>query len=448
MSFSGFPKALGYAFSKMEGYSKSVDIVYPDRKNGVKSNSTIRVALAPNSLVNLRSFTMHYKFKPTHKGGRLTAGVAASGTGGSAVAAVEEYTEYNNRFAPRLTSSIINSTSLYFNNNLVDQVDDYGLLYNTLWDMSVGSEQNNKRFLENVQPLVYDGVGVGGGSDKMLIEPNHIINNWVNFLGTSSCEYLDTNDTGLVELAIRLNSSSILSDPTSMITGSTLTIASLPIEYELDDIYFTYERIHMEDPLYFDIKRSKLMGEGLDIMWKSYSTHQGSLTSDINYDFNVSAQSLDSVICISRPKTYQNVGSIIDGFDQSKFFERSLPDLNTSMIQINGVNIYKQPLKPHEIYHQNMLALNGHNDVHHSTHAGCKGITSFLTHYFTHYLSLNYTNDTPAPMISGLDGKGASFNILWKASKTDSSSEVYPVVFCAKSSVLKISAGKQISLLS
>ena len=96
MSFGGFPKSLGYAFSKMEGYSKSVDIVYPDRKNGVKSNSTIRVALAPNSLVNLWSFTMHYKFKPTHKGGRLTAAVPGSGTGASAVVSVDEYTEYNN----------------------------------------------------------------------------------------------------------------------------------------------------------------------------------------------------------------------------------------------------------------------------------------------------------------------------------------------------------------
>ena len=178
MSFGGFPKALGYAFSKMEGYSKSVDIVYPDRKNGVKSNSTIRVALAPNSVVNLRSFTMHYKFKPTHKGTRDTP---ASGS-------TAAFTEHNNRFAPRLTSSIINSTSLYFNNNLVDQVDDYGLLYNTLWDMSVGSEQDNKRFLENVQPYKFDGLTVGFG-DKLLIQPDHIINNWVNFFGTSSCEY-------------------------------------------------------------------------------------------------------------------------------------------------------------------------------------------------------------------------------------------------------------------
>ena len=270
------------------------------------------------------------------------------------------------------------------------------------------------------------------------------------FFGTSSCEYLDTNDTGLVELAIRLNSSSILGDPSTMIDVSTvaLDVAAQDIEYELDDIYFTYERIHMEDPLYFDIKRSKLMGEGLDIMWKSYSTHSGSLTNQINYDFNVSAQSLDSVICTSRPSTYQDVAKIITGFDQTNFFQRSLPNLKTSMIQINGVNIYKQPLKPHEVYHQNMLALNGHNDVHHSTHKGCKGMTTFLKNYFVHYLSLNYTNDTPTPLISGLDGKGSSFNILWKVERDSGGLDVYPVVFCAKSSVLKISAGKQITLLS
>jgi hypothetical protein len=435
MSFGGFPKALGYAFSKLEGFSKSVDIVYPDRRNDVKSNSTVRVGLAPNSLIDLRSFTMHYTFQPTSGGAKLTP--ISGGT--------PAFTEFNNRFHPRNSSSVINATSLYFNNNLVDQVDDYGLLYNTLWDLSVGSDQNNKRFLENVQPLVIDGVTTGN-SDRINNPPREfIISNWINFLGTSSAEYLDTNDTGTVELAIRLSPPQMLCTSLNPVSG-TLTIPADPVEYELDNIYFTYNRIHMEDPLYFDIKRSKLMGDGLDIMWKSYSTHQGSLTSDINYDFNVSASSLDSIICTSRPSGFQTVGAIIAGFDQSVFYQRNLSDLTTSQLQINGVNIYKQPLKATEIYHQNMLALNGHNDVHHSTHSGCNGITRFLTNYFTHYLSLNFTGDTVSPMISGLDGKGSSFNILWTAKKS-TGSQVFPIVFCAKSSVLKISAGKQITLM-
>lgn len=476
MSFTGFPKGLGFAFSKMAGFSKQIDIVYPDRKDSVTAGSRIRVKMNNNTHMGLRTLNMYYNFTVPNRG----------------TCAVNNFVQ--SRFHPRLSSSIIQSIAIYFNNNLIDITDEYNLLYNTLYDLNSGDDQIAKRFLEGsdasrrftenyaiantsthtVRNTNLTTANAAGNGDYSDTDRPFVINNFMNFLGNSSCEYLDTNDVGDFELVITLAPATICFHSGN--DAANANAAPTPLTYTLNNIYFTYERIILEDPLYYQIKESRLMSpEGLEIEYTSYESHIGPLQDrSINYSFNTNASSLDTIICTTRRSDYNtetflqldgfNAGATaninfpvklntgIDCFNQSMYFRRDLSSLTTSQITINGTQMYKSPLSPVEIWNENLLALNAQGDLNHAVHPGCNSLPAFLKYYFAHILSLNYNKETKEPLISGLDGKGSSFNILWKTTNNTTqiaagAAQVIPIVFCAKSNVVRINAGKQISIM-
>ncbi len=97
-------------------------------------------------------------------------------------------------------------------------------LYNSLYDLSCAGDQTAKRFLENSDPniLVDNGAtdttcstfkvtafGVGGKVQNATTQPFYI-NNWLGFISMASTPVIDTNDTGVIELELRLKSRDIL----------------------------------------------------------------------------------------------------------------------------------------------------------------------------------------------------------------------------------------------
>ena len=472
MSFSGYPKALSYAFGRLEGFSKITQRVEPNRRDDVKAGSTIKVAIEPNTLWNLRSFCMYYDFT-VNKVGANSAG------------------DVQSRFHPRLSSSIIDTIAIYMNNYQVDNCADYNLLYNTLWDMSAGNDQVSRRFLEMTDPSIsvtdsinaekteYD-IFVQANNTMDAVDKSHtrqtcVINSWANFLGNSGVEYLDTNDTGLTEISIRLAPSTICWKGGERTADADKVPAAgvSKAEYKLDNIYFTYSKIVFKDTMYEQIKHDALMTEsGLRVKFTSYETHTGALQHrSINYQFSTNASSLDTIIATTRRKdydvedflqltnaetneiTYFNLASDSKShkaFNQSKYFRRDLSGLKDSQFFINGTAMSQRALTPAEVFTETTIALNDQNDLNASYHKGLCGLPQFLKFYFAHVLSLNYNGETSIPTISGLDGGGSSFTILWKTNcdtnLTADDAQVYPVVFTASSRVLVINAGKQVSV--
>ena len=475
-----FPAGLGSAFDRLSNFTKQIDIVYPDRKDAVIHQSRIRVKLNANSLVNLRSLKMYYQFTTPQ------AGLAVGGT-------------QIGRYHPRYSSSIIQDIAMYFNNNLISSINEYNLLYNTLGDLTMGNNQKAKRYLENLDPsvkflgeanignndevitLIYPTRQSVAGTDNSDTNRQFVINNFINFLGNASTEYLNTNITGDFELAITLAPATIVWQayihPTA---GNAAHLAAPAVPtYTLNNIYFTYERVILNDPLYDNLISSQVNSpEGLKICFTEYSTHIGPLqTRDINYSFNTSASSLDNIICTTRRADYQTVGPLLttgggiaagnpyeldlittgnNSFNQSTYFRRDLLSLGTSQIEINGTQMYKRPLTKFEIYQETLNAISPSDDIVSNVHPGLNSINSFLKYYFAHILSLNYNGETKVPTISGLDGRGSNFSILWKVSNSETIpaivagagySQVYPVVFCAKSQVLQINAGQQHAIM-
>jgi len=468
MSFTGYPKGLSFAFSRLAGFTKQIDIVYPDRKDDVSANSTIKVKFNPNSHIGLRTVNMYYKLTANRVG--LTA--------------TDNYSQ--NRFAPRLSSSIIKDISLFFNSGLIERVEEYGLLYNTLFDLNCGQDQINKRFLEGSDPSIIVQETFNANASTITLRNTNlttnaadfsdtsrqfVINNFMNFLGSSCCEYLSTNLTGDMELQITLNPASILWRSG---VGANAVAAPTTPNYELDDIYFTYERIVLNDGgLYDEILMREMSSEkGLEIEFKTYSTHVGALQNRaINFSFNTSASSLNNIICTTRRSDYNTEGYLLLGaynvtaattnfaatlaagganaFNQCTFFQRDLSSITGSQIYINGTAMYKQPLKPYEIFNETLLSIYGQNDLTHSLHPGLNSLPAFLKYYFTQILSLNYNKDGSSTLISGLDGKGSTFNIQWVTTNDTGliaagQAQVQPIVFCEKSQVVVIQPGRQI----
>ena len=133
MEFSSFPRNLAYTVKTLSGFSKSTVKILPDnRTTSVQRGDVIRVRLPQNSLIDLRTFTMYYD----------------GSTESSATTSLAHF--------PRLSSSIIETLTIFVNGTQIENIQNYHLLYNTLYDLDGGGiDQQAKRHLENIDPSVY-----------------------------------------------------------------------------------------------------------------------------------------------------------------------------------------------------------------------------------------------------------------------------------------------------
>jgi len=128
MEIPDFPKNLAYNIKNLSGFSKTTVVLSPD-KTIVDAGDTIKVKLPSNKIVDLRTFSMHFK------------GTCSAASTSSKV------------HFPRLSSSLIKTLAVYVNGTLIERIDHYNTLYNKLYDLDGGGvDQTAKRFLENSDP--------------------------------------------------------------------------------------------------------------------------------------------------------------------------------------------------------------------------------------------------------------------------------------------------------
>ena len=296
MEFGSFPKNLAYNVKSLSGFSKTVVKLTPTPNGPVEAGSTFKVRLPPNTLIDLRTLSLFYEGTCTSTGG---AGFL--------------------RF-PRLSSSIIDTLNIYVNGTLIENIQAYGDLYNCLYDISAAGDQTAKRYLENSDPSIYvdstinttyndatcgkvlKATAFAGGLAAHASKQVFCVNNWLGFLGSSSTPVIDTNDTGIIEIEIRLKNSTILWSTNSDAAGAdpTLTGAS----YKIDNISFNVNKIVFNDPLYYNLKASKLLGDGLTIGYQTYICSKSGAqlkSTSMNINTNINTTSLDQLILTSSP---------------------------------------------------------------------------------------------------------------------------------------------------
>jgi len=397
MEFASFPKNLAYNIKTLSGFSKSTVVLTPDKSAVVNHGDTIKVKLPSNTIVDLRTFTMHFK------GTALADGASSK------------------MHFPRLTSSLIKTLAVYINGTLIERIDNYNTLYNKLYDLDGGGvDQTAKRFLENSDPSIgyktaANSTDVSGGNrvNKTLIatasdtKQKMMVNNWLGFLSTASCPCPDTNDLNNVEIEITFDNEKVLWGAGGATASNN--IVSAGAAYKLEDVKFTIAKIVFNDPLYYNLKASKMLSSGLMVGYQTYVTSkQASFLkgSSINVLTTVNTTSLDQIICclqssdtsISKlqlagannkdkgltfnevfPTAYAaqaantNEDDVVAGdlYNNSWYFRSDATGLVSSSIEINNTPLMPQPLDDATVYNETLIALGNLNqDMSWGIHPG------------------------------------------------------------------------------
>lgn len=312
------------------------------------------------------------------------------------------------------------------------------------------------------------------------------ITHWLGFIGSCSPSVLDTSDLGDVFIQFAFSTPYVLPS-TINATAQTLAGAS----YTLDNIYCTCDVISFASDEYYSLKASKLTSSGLNVGFHSYLNARFATvtkSSGINVNWNVSANSLDQIICTMSKKDQNsvwkpmlvygsndagatvynmsqivadplgkvnNVGSIRtdvlgDGFMNSYFFLRNAQAIKESRISINNRPLNYGFIAPKEIFIETMKAL-GYNHIDLGTNglnACIFSLVHFCKYYFAHIEDLTI-QDTKDFWISGLNSLGSTLTITWEANFNGSSNsqETVPILYARLSKVLNIQPGRNITVI-
>jgi hypothetical protein len=472
MEFGGFPKNLSYNIKTLSGFSKTSVKLTPDKGSGVVNmGDTIKVKLPSNTIVDLRTFSMFAK------------GSCSSAAGKS-----------NVRF-PRLTSSLIKTLAVYVNGTLIERIDNYNVLYNKLYDLDGGGvDQTAKRFLENADPSCdytmtqsHTGgtlVNLVKATGPVIVDKKLMVNNWLGFISTCSCPCPDTNDLNEVIVEITFADEKVLWGAGSDATKS-LAIDAAGAKWSLQDVHFTISKIVFNDPLYYNMKASKLLSSGLTLGYQTYISSKGASQakgSSVNVLTTVNSTSLDQLICClqnanvdinklqlygtndleagkpfaevyANPLAGQTNANHFDAsagglYNQSIYFKSDASGLHSSSIEINNTPLMPQPLDDAEVYNETLIALGNLNqDMSSGVHPGCKSLADFLKFYFTHIVSLENIQQGDFYK-SGLDGKASALNIAWKLVFSGSSASQYtPYIFAKTTRMCQINEGHSVTII-
>lgn len=481
---SGFPKNLAYTLKALSNFTKQTVKVLPDRVNGVVFGEVSRFRLPASAMIDFRTICI-YADVSLYK---------------STFAATTDFSLH----LPRNTNSLIQQLTITCNGVQICNINDYNLLYNTLYDMEgADNSQSSKRFLENADPSVYyysKNTQAGGNTAINYVNTTThnannyetsrpiTINNFLGFIGSVSTPVIDLNDTGDMIIEIRWSPHTVCWGSAPKVnTNYSVATAN---DCVLNNIRLTCSKINFESSEYYELKSQKLLSDGLMIGYYDYWTSRGTAvqkSSGINMNFNITTNSLDQCIATFQKSDYATIkplvlhgagtvadpsgglafteimadadqvtttdGAIGDAFNQSYYFMRPGCDLATSQWSINSTNIDPYPLPPSEIWGNNLIAL-GNNNIDFGTsgvHPGCLSLFHFLKYYFCHILSLENLSGDGQMWRSGLNGNGSTININYaatfsKVGATDNGENICPVVFCRSTKVLTIKAGHLISV--
>jgi hypothetical protein len=210
------PSRMQYRFRELNKILKQTVTIIPNNgQSDVKDNDTIILELPHNSVVDLNTFIMEYTGETKHMGKTNTGGGAgADGYLGT-------------RFFPRNSASIIEQLDVEINGQTRFTCNNYGLLYNTLFDYTAAQDSLNRRKVgENADPsskfayvhetggdeVYFERRGFSVGSlddDSARDKEDYVIRSWLGLLNPSTA-IIDTNILGSVVIKIRLAPSSCL----------------------------------------------------------------------------------------------------------------------------------------------------------------------------------------------------------------------------------------------
>ena len=290
------PSRMQYRFRELNKILKQTVTIIPNNgQSDVRDNDTIILELPHNSVVDLNTFIMEYTGETKH------AGKANTGPGAGAAGYLQT------RFFPRNSASIIEQLDVEINGQTRFTCNNYGLLYNTLFDYTAAQDSLNRRKVgENADPsskfaYFHDAAGDEFYTERRgysigLIEngsardkEDYVIRSWLGLLNPSTA-IIDTNILGSCVIKIRLAPSSCLqigaasnaasdevttaNTETGIVVAAVASGTALAAEdpgYTLKNVKFSIVRYDMPQEFYMGQAAKLASGTVFKLWFPNYS---------------------------------------------------------------------------------------------------------------------------------------------------------------------------------
>jgi hypothetical protein len=463
-----FPRNLSYSMQKLQGSLIKQKIKVNSDLSTYKPGSICNFYIPPSRLIDNRSIVLYAR--------------AASSTGA---------TNKGLKFPRNGLHSLIEQLQITANSRIIQSTSYYNYAYNIISDASgFGSiDQYSKRNIGDIYDpstrlntfASFNGTDntaattaysvINNASDTTNDELYLCANNFMGFLSSSSCSTIDLNNIGQLKISFTWA-------PVEACWITSGTAPTTPYSYDLTEVYMTMDTITFTNSLYFDLVKSQLEGDGLNVAYREYIVQPlNSITrsgGNINLSTQINASSLDMVIATFRPSTYNTIGKLLVGdntklfsavladipanaglhgaYNNSKYFLRDGGGFETGSWFVNS-QPFTQGANAIEVWNNTLQAFGYENlsDAG-AFHPGCYNLNRFCRQYFIDCLSLENISNDPTYFVSGIGGNGSSINIQYNAkfetTATDTSldTSLIPYIICCKSNILNIKIGRSLDL--
>jgi len=456
---STLPSTFNIPVAYLKNYSQQLMKIWGDKTDTLNPNDLLRFKL-PNTVIDLKTLNFIFEFTTS---------------------AVGQNTQYQNRYFPRLSSSLLGSVAVYINGVLVDNCQNYNQLFCLLYDAQSASTTSSLRYQEANDPSfkssvsntgsitnTIQGNSTGTTADDSDISRQFSIRSWIGFLGSLNTSIIDVSKIGEVVLEFTMSPASIIWKGAQPAGGA---VASPSVQnYTVKNYYMTINRISFGDDLYSSYIDNLISTGRYKLTYLSYLTARGSAvvkTTNPTLQLSVNANTLTKIIATAVPSTYttenvlQNTNTTMtfneqltkvntypDLFNNSIYFKKDFCGLDTSQIIINGVPQTPFPLKLEQIYSENLNILGSDSDLKATGHPGAYSLAAWTKYYAYHMTSFSHRVAGKEDIISGYNSKNSSIQVKWETFwLTGSTDSVYLTLWCESYRELTIGADRQIFLI-
>ena len=456
---STLPSTFNLPVAYLKNYAQQMMKMWADKTDTANPNDLIRFKL-PNTTIDIRTLNFIFEFTTS---------------------AVGQNTQYQNRYFPRLSSSIIGSLAVYINGVLIENIQTYNQLYTLLYDAQSAATTSSIRYQEANDPSfksavnatgtitnTIQGNSTGTSADDSDISRQFSVRSWLGFCGTLNTSIIDISKIGEVIIELNLSPAAIIWKGAQPAGGA---VASPSVQnYTIKNYYMTVNRISFGDNLYSSYLDNLISTGRYKLTYLTYLTARGSSvvkSTNPALQMSVNANTMTKIICTAVASNYttesviQNTNSTMtfseqltkpntypDLFNNSIYFKKDFCGLDTSQVIVNGVPQTPFPLKLEQIYSENLNILGTDSDLKATGHPGAYSLAAWTKYYAFHMTSFSHRVAAKEDIISGYDSKNSSIQIKWETNWLSGASDsVYLTVYVEKYNQLIIGSDRSISLI-
>jgi hypothetical protein len=457
---SAYSSALAYMLDRLSGFSCNNFRLETQGSDSATASKILRFTLPSNSLLNLRSFALHFNMSADNtaaQGGRLPAKIET----------VVERVEVS-----------VGGIQLSAGSNF------YNVLAHAKQALMGDKSDPILGHPDVVRTISYvDGSTITGTNNEVYPSANKqtqfCIDHWEGFLGTCEPKLFDSALVPDIVIAIYLADNTILTTSAGInLAGDPAVAPAFPFNiatptaaasWTMNNIHATIECCGLNSNVYDNMVENIIATKGaLELPFKNYVSFQDTTVNSTR--FSVATQSLDRLWVVWRNNAYnvQNAPIVVSGY---KVFDTAFNSAGKCTYDSGGslntnkekyISVFSQFVEPPTVS-KNLyqLSLNGsyypqyqssaeemfqisRNSVE-GTPQHEYGLDTMKNNYFVQCIRLNLPDSENSRLISGLNTLGVSLNAFYYIYNASATRPVN--IFAECSSVLRIGSGKQLEVV-